>query len=243
MSTLIDKNESIDNRVDQHQEDSQDDTIEFGKSNGRTVFWQERLLPLMTSLLIGLTIFFFLATFLQISYLHWNIVQQPEIDLNDDASTMLAASSDTFQNHLDARKLEVNSILEAYVVKQRYRQANVLLMSGLWIRYLGFVTGMILALIGASFVLGKLREPTQQLTGKFSVVDVSLRTASPGIILALLGAILMVTTIIDKDFYEVVDKGTYIYADTFATPPSETLSDTSLLEPDLVFGTPTAVNP
>ena len=44
------------------------------------------------------------------------------------------------------------------MIKQRYHQANVLLMAGVRVRYPGLVTGMILALIGAVFVLGKIRE-------------------------------------------------------------------------------------
>jgi hypothetical protein len=72
--------------------------------------------------------------------------------------------------------------MESFLVTQRYHQAAAQLMAGLWTRYLGFITGMILALVGASFVLGKLREPAQKIDGKFPMIDFSIRTASPGII-------------------------------------------------------------
>ena len=138
--------------------------------------WQERLLPIMVGILVGLTIFFFVATFFQMTYLHLTILRAPEINIHSTSEVDLNTSAKTFDERLHARQFEVRSTMEVYIVTQRYHQANALLMSGLWVRYLGFITGMILALVGASFVLGKLREPTQKLAGKFSIIDISLRT-------------------------------------------------------------------
>ena len=201
--------------------------------------WQERLLPTMSGLLIGLTIFFFLTTFGQMAYLHWTIVQSPSVDINPSAGVELLGSAETFADRWNARELEVRSRMEAYLITQRYHQASVQLMAGLWTRYLGFITGMILALVGASFVLGKLREPAQKLDGKFSMIDLSLRTTSPGIILAVLGVILMFATITDKDNYKITDGGVYLSsgrpADTTDSVPLPTLSP-----PEEVFVTPAA---
>ena len=117
--------------------------------------------------------------------------------------------------------------MEAFIVTQRYHHASVLLMFGLWTRYLGFITGMILALVGASFVLGKLREPAQRLAGRLSTFDFSLRTTSPGVILTVLGVLLMFTTILDKDMYEVTDGNVYLFpvnvANTTEISPLPTL--------------------
>jgi hypothetical protein len=183
--------------------------------------WQERLLPLMSRLLIGVTLFFFLATFLQMSYLHWSILNSPAIDINPGADIVLATSAIIFSDRIEARRLEVLSRMEAYLVQQRYHHASVLMMSGLWIRYLGFVTGMILALVGASFVLGKLREPASELTGKFPTGEGSLRTTSPGIILVVLGVVLMFTTIVNRDIYEVKDVPVYLNVITNPSIPPE----------------------
>jgi len=172
--------------------------------------WQERLLPTMNGLLIGLTLFFFITTFGQMAYLHWSILQSPPVDINQEAGNALLDSAQTFEDQMQARELDVRSRMEVYIVTQRYRQVSVQLMAGLWTRYLGFITGMILALVGASFVLGKLREPSQRLEGKFSGFDVSLRTTSPGIILATLGVVLMFATILDKDAYEITDANVYL---------------------------------
>jgi hypothetical protein len=172
--------------------------------------WQDRLLPLMAGIVIGLTIFFFIATFIQMSYLHWNILQSPSIDISDSTSDNLIASAETFRDRLEARQLVIRSKMEAFIITNRYRQASVSVMAGLWVRYLGFITGMILALVGASFVLGKLREPEEKIAGQLSNFQVSLATTSPGIILVFLGVILMFTTIIDKDYYKVIDTDIYL---------------------------------
>ena len=172
--------------------------------------WQERLLPLMINLLVALTIFFFVATFFQISYLHWSILQYPEIDLDKSDAGLLATNADTSNDQFSSRKLEYLVRLEAYVIERRYHAASVGLMSSTWIRYLGFITGMILALIGASFVLGKLQGTDTEIAGKSSGIDISLKTASPGIILAVLGSLLMFATIIDKDSRNIIDAPTYI---------------------------------
>lgn len=200
--------------------------------------WQERLLPTMTGLLIGLTIFFFLTTFGQMAYLHWTILQRPAVDINPSAGVELQGSAATFADRLNARELEVRSKMEAFLITQRYHQASVQLMAGLWTRYLGFMTGMILALVGASFVLGKLREPAQKLDGKFSMIDFSLRTTSPGVILAVLGVLLMFATIMDKDMYSFTDANTYFF-------PVETVSATEIdhlptpMPPQQMLSTPT----
>jgi hypothetical protein len=209
-----------------------------------TARWQERLLPTMIGLLVGLTLFFFVATFIQMAYLHWSILQYPILEITSSSSEDLMNSATTFDEKLSAERAETLTEMEAYIIGRRYHHASVELMAGLWIRYLGFITGMILALVGASFVLGKLREPTTELTGKASGVDFSLKSASPGIILAVLGVVLMFTTIVNKDIYQVTDGAVYLQSQSqtspfdYSTPePASTLEDLELL-----YGTPTPVS-
>jgi hypothetical protein len=57
---------------------------------------------------------------------------------------------------------------------------------------MGFVTGMILALLGAFFILGKLQE-SSSITSQDARLTVT--RASPGIVMALLGVTLMIVTI------------------------------------------------
>lgn len=172
---------------------------------------QAQRFPMMSRQLKGLTLFFFIVSFIQMAYLHWKILQVPEVNLDQTEGDALALHAETFADRAFARELEIRSEMEVFIVTQRYHQAGVQLMSGLWTRYLGFITGMILALVGASFILGKLREPSQKLEGRFSGFGFLIRTASPGIILAVLGTTLMLATILDKDVYEVKDSNTYLF--------------------------------
>lgn len=172
--------------------------------------WQERMLPLMVGMLIALTLFFFIATFVQMSYLHWTILNSPPIDVASISENALLIGTTTFEERSQARQFELRAAMERFIVEKRYHQASAYLMSGLWLRYLGFITGMILALLGASFILGKLREPAQKLDGTFLEISLSISTASPGIILAVLGVVLMFATLLDRDTYNVTDANTYL---------------------------------
>lgn len=182
--------------------------------------WQRRLLPLMSGMLIALTVFFFLVTFIQISYLHYSILGNPSSQPETTSSEALLVASNRFEDLYAARQFEARAALERYIIEQRYHQVSVLLMSGLWLRYLGFLTGMILALVGSSFILGKLREPEQELSGGGADVYVSLRTSSPGIILAVLGVILMFATLMDRDNYNIKDTNVYLPQSAPVTSPA-----------------------
>lgn len=197
--------------------------------------WQERLLPVMVVLLIGLTIFFFGVTFVQMSYLHASMLQIPAIDLQALPGNELMTGAETFDDKATARRLEILATLESYLIERRYHHASALLMSGLWIRYLGFVTGMILALVGASFVLGKLQEPTSEVASKSPLIDLSVKSASPGIILAVLGVALMFATIVDRDEYSVEDARIYLAG---ADTPAIHAAEPGILPPLDVYETP-----
>jgi hypothetical protein len=169
------------------------------------VTWQEKLLPLMAGMVVALTAFFFVASFVQLYYLQSRIEQGPRLDL---APAMIAArdletdltrtatfDKDRFNTGFEYMQWRALLLLEANALQQRYHQAGVLLISRIWTRYLGFVTGMTLALVGAAFILGKLRESSSQLGTESAGWKVSITTASPGLILAVLGTVLMLATL------------------------------------------------
>lgn len=166
--------------------------------------WHMRLLPLMKRMIIGLTFFFFVASFLQYYYLQQNIERAPKLNIQESFSNI-----PNEQELLSASKFKASVMLEANALERRHHQANVLLMSRVWVRYLGFVTGMILALVGAVFILGKLQEPTSELAAKVEITEITLKSSSPGIILCVLGVILMLTTIVINHTIEVKDSQIY----------------------------------
>lgn len=175
--------------------------------------WQRRLLPFMVWMVAGLTLFFFIASFAQLAYLHVNIQQGPKVELGS------LAVPENVESPEQSRRFNVFSQLEASVLRQRYHQANVFLMSRVWVRYLGFVTGMILALVGAAFILGKLREKPTELHAEGGGGAVSLRSTSPGIILAVLGVTLMVTTIVTHHEITTADSSVYVQIPSAEKPP------------------------
>jgi hypothetical protein len=164
--------------------------------------WQNRLLPVMTRMVIGLTLFFFVASLLQLLYLNWNISRGPSLDPKF-ADAILTFPSEPSEQWLTAFRYQAAVMLELQALEQRYHQTNMALMSRVWLRYLGFVTGMILALLGAVFILGKLEAPSSVIEGQAGDIKYQLRSASPGIILASLGMVLMITTIVTHQRIEL----------------------------------------
>jgi hypothetical protein len=174
------------------------------------VRWQERLLPVMAGMLVALAAFFFVVTLAQMTTLQRSIAQVPRVVLPPAVVPEALLEGPGVSHDAAARHLELAAAMEAYLVERRYHQASVMLMSGVWTRYLGFVTGMVLALVGASFILGKLEGTPTALEGKGAGIEGSLRTASPGLILVVLGAALMLATIADRDLYETRDSAIYL---------------------------------
>src|SRR5260221_264798 len=87
----------------------------------------------------------------------------------------------------------------------------MLLMSRIFTQYLGFFTGMILAIVGSVFIIGKFTEGTTTIEG--SITDqakLNLISSSPGIIFAVLGTILMVSSILKHNDITVADSPLYL---------------------------------
>ncbi len=167
------------------------------REGGRSLLeWQIALLPLMTTLLVGLTLFFFVASFVQLRDLNARISNSPTVQLERTIEQVDSPAHQTSPQILRAAELKILASLDGYALDRRYHQANVLLMSRVWIRYLGFVTGMILALIGASFILGKLRGEESVAQVGAGAVSAAFRGTEPGLVLAVLGVALMMTTIV-----------------------------------------------
>ncbi|MEW9799173.1 hypothetical protein [Alteromonas sp. CYL-A6] len=170
--------------------------------------WQNKLLPFMIIMLITLTLFFFIATLVQLYDLNDRVQNAPVLP-----KAQLEAPPATDQPLVNTQWQHL-ILLEANVLEQRYHQANVLLLSRIWTRYLGFITGMIMALVGAVFVLGKLQEPATKLDASVTLSEGSkfgtgLATQSPGLVLATLGTALMLTTILTHHEISVSDGPVY----------------------------------
>ena len=201
---------------------TQDDMKLRPESDSSHQAWQYRLMPFMTGIILILGIFFFAATMYQLYELNIKIQDVPELD-----SVQLLNDADNGKTLLEKQWRSL-VVLEAHILQQRYHQANVLLMARIWVRYLGFITGMMLSLIGAAFILGKLREPSTQLTlgseGQSNALSgnlkVQLVSQSPGIVLVTLGTVLMLLTIMIHHPIEVSDSPVYTSVTTVGTNSS-----------------------
>ncbi|HVE61050.1 MAG TPA: hypothetical protein VNA26_04480 [Chitinophagaceae bacterium] len=176
--------------------------------------WQNRLLPWMISVptvLIGA--FIVLAT-LQLNKFEKFVYQGDENKIEKAIPSPVALTTDSVLKE-DAEYLQWYSLLkmEEHSINRRYNQGGVLLMSRIYIKYLGFFTGMILAIVGSVFIISKLKEDVSELEGNIhDKTRFKLISSSPGIIFGVLGTALMMTTILTHSEINVKDMPLYLNA-------------------------------
>lgn len=143
--------------------------------------WHRRLLPFMMSSLIVMGLLFFILTVWQFRDLQSRLTMRP-VDIE--------GALQRAQVQGGQRDWYLRVVLEEAALRHRYEQNATIVQARVWTRYMGFLTGMILVLTGCVFVLGKLREEVN-VSGKASGIEANLATASPGVVLALTGAVLI----------------------------------------------------
>lgn len=177
-----------------------------------TIAWQREVLPLMRRLLGGMAIFFIVATVIQLGLIQLHISRAAAQDSNSIVPPLTYNSkTDAPGDKIAFAQWNTLTTLESQSIRHRYYQATIMSMGRVWVIYLGFVTGMILALVGASFILGKIREDTSKVGGEGAGgLKASVESSSPGIILASLGTVLMVTTMLARADIDVKDGPLYV---------------------------------
>ena len=168
--------------------------------------WQQKLMPVMVAVIAVMAVFFFAASLWQLeAFREDSRVTALELPKSPDARLGTLEERDQARwNTLVA--------LESHLIMRRYEQVRSLLLLRAWTRYVGFLTGMILAFVGSVFVLGKLGEggPAQELAGEGSGVKATLKTPYPGVVLAALGTVLMGMTIAVPFDFETRDIPVYL---------------------------------
>ena len=175
-----------------------------------SVRWQMRLLPLMSVLLVGLTIFFLAASLFQLYSLKASILSSPKSFPAEQLEAFRPVAGDLPANNFEKAKWGTLIRLEADAMDRRYHQATVITLARIWTIYLGFLTGMIVALVGAAFILGKIRESASNLDLSSGGWKATVQSSSPGIILATLGTTLMIVTILARVDVQIEDRPLYI---------------------------------
>ncbi len=177
------------------------------QKNKQLFQWQNRLMPWMIAVPSVL-----ICAFIIIGTVKLNGFEKFVYKGNADRSELeIPAPTDSgFQN---AKYLEWYSLvkMEELSINRRYNQGGVLLMSRIYIKYLGFFTGMILAIVGSVFIISKLKEEVTELEGSVQEkTKFKLVSSSPGIIFGLMGTVLMMTTILTHSEITVKDMPLYL---------------------------------
>jgi hypothetical protein len=174
-----------------------------------TLAWQRLLLPVMSTVVLGLTIVFVVLSTFQLGRLQEYIQQEPTLTVDQLGLSAQKGSIDN-ATAFSYDQFRTLTALELHVIQRRHHQANLLVMSRTWTRYMGFLTGMILALIGATFVLGKLQEAETKLEGSAANNKFAIQSSSPGLVLAVLGTVLMCITLVGNVSLQGTDQSVYL---------------------------------
>jgi hypothetical protein len=83
--------------------------------------------------------------------------------------------------------------LEGDVLKSRYAAVDSLILTRISTVYVIIVSGLIMVVIGSIFILFRINDPPSQATGEWSALKFQFSSASPGLIMALAGGLLVVT--------------------------------------------------
>jgi hypothetical protein len=164
----------------------------------------------MAAVLTSVSAVFLVLSLIQTNHVRTQIESGPQLQLPTEVQASCLDSTMAAREQQACVRWKVLVQLEAYTVAHRYHQANSALIVRAWIKYLGFLTGMILAIVGAVFILGKLSEGPTDLSAEATGWKVSVASASPGLILAVLGTALIITTVLVNPPTGVTDLPTYI---------------------------------
>jgi hypothetical protein len=173
--------------------------------------WQRRMATFMTASIVAAAVFFAVITVWQ--FVRFGDNARFGLPVAADPFERLTKPPQTFQEEIQLTQARAAYALEQQLVSRRYGQANLTLATRVWTRLMGFITGMILALVGAAFILGKLSEDVSEATARAGPpgqeLMLSVRSASPGIILVIMGTVLMGLSISIQATYEVEDRAIY----------------------------------
>lgn len=168
--------------------------------------WQERLLPFMLASLVFVGLFFSVTTWLFFDRL------QAELQYNrTDTVATLARAEQPASGPADAayRDWYVRATLEQMGLQQRFNVQIAIVKGRLWARFMGFLTGMLLALTGCVFVLGQLRAKVV-FSGEGQGAKGALDTNAPGLLLALLGTVIIALALSVPGSVESTDAAIYL---------------------------------
>ena len=169
------------------------------------------MLPFLIGGIVFLALAFFTFSFFEIKRIENSVEKRPVVNF-ENVYEKYEKSADKQNVTLSESYLKWKSLtyIEKFAIENRYHQANPMVMTQDTSIYFGFLTGMVLCFVGATFILGKFSEKTTQVSADTSLWNVSLTSSSPGIILSVIGVLLIITTILSKSEITVKDTSLYM---------------------------------
>jgi hypothetical protein len=182
-------------------------------------YWQNRLIWWMTIVPTILILVFIILATLQLNRFNQEIISYKESELEPVYMSYGEGKTVSYQDNADYIKFYTLAKMEDLSMRKRYSQAGVLLMSRVLTKYFGFFTGMILAIVGAVFIISKLQEERSDIEGSVSDnIKLKMVSSSPGVIFGILGTILMLATILQHSEINVKDMPLYLNSGNLAIP-------------------------
>lgn len=174
------------------------------------VRWQRRTLPIMIAVLVASMLAFLGLSFWQGYAVRRDIENAPQLSIAPTLASIGCPDTAAHDAHARCLEWKVDALLEQHTINRRYHQANVALLVRVTVKYLGFLTGMLMSLVGAVFILGRLTEASSTVSAEGAFGKYTIISASPGLILAFLGTVLMLTTVLTNPPTNVNDGTVYI---------------------------------
>jgi hypothetical protein len=181
--------------------------------------WQRLVLPFMMIGLVAAAVFFGGTT-----YVFFDRLQSELAYSRTETHSLIDRVDAGAQGISDIayRDWAVRATLEQAALQQRFNVQVAIVKGRLWSRFMGFMTGMLLALTGCVFVLGKLRTDID-FSGSASGASAVLRTTSPGVYLALLGTVVIGMALAVPGSVESTDAAIYLPAKGDGAAPSHVM--------------------
>lgn len=158
--------------------------------------WQRRVMPWMLGLLLGLSVVFVMASISGALMVRADFRAERLNPVDTALHQLQSLVGETpARERLEPARFLTLAALDARMLELRYHQTSSMALASIWTRFMGYLTGMILALVGAIFVLGKIRDTTPTTaSGSGGGFQGSLTTTWPGLVLAVLGTVLMIVS-------------------------------------------------
>jgi len=173
--------------------------------------WLRKFQPLMLLMPLVLIGLFFWVGYRQSEAFRAAVMQHGQQNVSEILRPGPRDSLFTAEQRIRIEQWRTLAVLEQQTLARRYQQAGLLLVSRIFTKYLGFLTGMIMAIAGAWFIIGRIREEESRVGGSFGNGKASVRSSSPGIIFGVLGTLLIVLNILHHKGVETVDAPLYLH--------------------------------